>query len=144
MELIIMRGLPGSGKSTYVQGLTKSKIISCSADDFFNVEGEYKFNPALLGEAHKACFLKALEAMQARHSVVVVDNTNVTLWEVAPYLQLGLALKYSVTVHECKASLSTCLQEGVHGVPENSLTAMRDRWESIPSFWECDVKTKRR
>ena len=69
-KLIIMRGLPGSGKSKVVREIIAKAIndhqhsaIVCSADQFFtNPDGEYNFNPSMIAQAHMDCQVKALKA----------------------------------------------------------------------------------
>ena len=48
--LIILRGVPGCGKSTVAEVLSNNgKYPVCTADDFFMKDGEYKWNPKQLG-----------------------------------------------------------------------------------------------
>ena len=57
--VFVMRGLPGSGKSTIVKAISdlyqdRNPII-CSADNFFiSKSGDYSFNPSFLQDAHEA------------------------------------------------------------------------------------------
>lgn len=89
-SVIVMRGLPGSGKSTLIQRLIKLRpfeeikfpgkenISICSADDFFmHDELGYVFNAALLSKAHSACQVKFIEAMDRQVHTIFVDNTNI-------------------------------------------------------------------
>jgi adenylylsulfate kinase-like enzyme len=69
--MFVMRGLPGSGKSTlcnriattYTSDATGPTIV-CSGDDFFTdiTTGEYKFDAEMLSEAHEFARTKAIEA----------------------------------------------------------------------------------
>lgn len=89
-SVIVMRGLPGSGKSSLIQRLIslrpfkeikfpgKEDISICSADDFFmQVDGSYLFNHNLLSNAHSTCQIKFIEAMDRNVHTIFVDNCNV-------------------------------------------------------------------
>lgn len=96
--LFIMRGLPGSGKSTVVKAITdtfRSNAV-CSADDYFFRDGEYRFDAALLSKAHEACQNRAKDSCNGGVAAVVVDNTNVRRWEMKFYLQLAGQRDYVV------------------------------------------------
>ena len=95
-EVVILRGLPGCGKSYFVRELRRAgrEVMVVSADDYFQKNG-YQFDPDALGEAHKACFRRYLEAVTGRKrvaDVLVVDNTNIRLWEVSPYVAVANAM----------------------------------------------------
>ena len=56
--MAIMRGLPGSGKSTIASRIQEQlpQVQVCSADHhFIDEEGEYRFDLSKLGAAHAAC-----------------------------------------------------------------------------------------
>ena len=52
-KLYIVRGLPGSGKSTFAEALVGSDFLVCEADKYFMVDGEYKFDGSKLKDAHE-------------------------------------------------------------------------------------------
>ena len=68
--MLILRGLPGSGKSTLCKKIAKSfrteerETVVCSGDDFFTdpKTGKYKFDGSKLIEAHNSAKSKAIEA----------------------------------------------------------------------------------
>lgn len=75
-NLIILRGCAGSGKSTFADLIAEPKCV-CTADDYFMVDGVYKFDATKLGQAHKACqdkFLRVLD--NPAYENIVICNTN--------------------------------------------------------------------
>jgi hypothetical protein len=92
---------------------------------YFNIEGEYMFDPSKLKEAHEWCRNKA-EGWMKEGWNVVVSNTFTQFWEMQPYFDL--AEKYGYRVH-------TMIMENRHGgvnshsVPEDKLEQMKNRFE---------------
>ena len=125
-ELFLLRGLPGAGKTTLAKSIAGSKGYVKEADMFFvNREGEYKFKPSLLGEAHTWCQEEVDFLMKYEHKVVV-SNTFTQEWEMQPYYDL--AEKYGYRVY----SLIVENRHGgvnEHGVPEEKLVQMKNRFE---------------
>ena len=120
--LYIVRGLPGSGKSSLAKKLTE---VVYSADDFFtNKKGEYNFNAKLLGKAHEWCWGKVRDAMFIGVNAVAVANTFTQAWEAEKYYQIAEEYGYSVFVIECQNDFGN-----VHDVPKESIDAMKERWE---------------
>ena len=120
--LYIVRGLPGSGKSSLAKKVTESVY---SADDFFtNKKGEYNFNAKLLGKAHEWCWGKVRDAMFIGANAVAVANTFTQAWEAEKYYQIAEEYGYSVFVIECQNDFGN-----VHDVPQESIDAMKERWE---------------
>jgi predicted kinase len=121
-ELFLLRGLPGSGKSTLAKSLGGMHM---EADMFFIKDGEYKFDASKLREAHEWCQQTAESWMKAGLHVCV-SNTFTQEWEMQSYFEL--AKKYGYRVHSIVVENR---HNGVneHGVPEETLTKMRDRFE---------------
>lgn len=126
--LYIVRGIPGSGKSTFAKTLGGTHF---ETDEFFMVDGEYKFDPTKLKEAHRWCQDSVNTAMILNHTaglnnVIVVSNTFTQEWEMETYFQMADTYGYkvfSVIVENRHGGINT------HGVPEDKLQAMRDRFE---------------
>lgn len=126
-ELILLRGLPGSGKSTFANLLTNnSKASVCDADQYFEKDGEYNFDANFLKQAHEECRLKAEHGMKNSFTKVVVANTFTQLWEMQPYLDLAVQYGYKVTslIVENRHGNSS-----IHDVPEATVGNMRNRFE---------------
>lgn len=131
-DLILLRGIPGSGKTTlgevilYSPGSNNTNNV-LSADDFFVDEnGNYNFDSSKLKEAHNQCQLKCAERMKIQLSKIVVANTFTQDWEMRPYFEMAERYKYRVHTiivenrHDGK---------NIHGVPDDKLQVMKDRFE---------------
>ena len=87
--LVIVRGLPGRGKSTLAKHIEKEmkeagyRVIRAEADDYFTDEnGNYNYNASFIRNAHDYCNKKLASAMERGHcQVVIQSNTNVQPWE---------------------------------------------------------------
>jgi predicted kinase len=142
MNVILLRGLPGSGKSTFCKKTWPDALI-CSADDFFG--NPYKFDPALIGAAHAYCFrrfLHCLEDTQKRgldgHDVtIVVDNTAISAIEIAPYALAAAAFdaKFKVITLHCNPDIAAA--RNIHGVPVAGVVKMATAMvmEKLPPWW---------
>ena len=80
--LILVRGLPGSGKSTFAK-LLEGKHIE--TDMFFITNGEYKFDVSKLKEAHSWCQSMVGSWMSDSEELIVISNTFTQEWEMTPY-----------------------------------------------------------
>jgi predicted kinase len=125
MKIIIMRGIPGAGKSTWAKNNhPNSKVVS--ADDFFtNDEGEYIFDPSRIGEADGRCFLNAIHYLQmmstAREADIVVDNTNATEIEIAPYVLLAQAYGVEHEIVTLLVDPQVAYERSLHGASHDTV-----------------------
>lgn len=141
-EVIIMRGLPGSGKTTWVKNRFGFKPFSVySADHYFELpDGSYFFDPKKLSKAHGEClqrFVLALENPGAYGHPLVVDNTNLFALDMAPYVALAQAYEKKwciVTIYE---SILTAFNRNIHGIDEVTFRKKVDYFshERLPKFW---------
>ncbi len=133
-RVVIMRGLPGSGKSTKAETYGGTKV---SADDYFMQDGVYKFDPAKLAEAHAAAKSRFEEALRRGESPVVVDNTNVSEREYRDYVDLAAKYGYTIdfdVVGSGGVSPEELAKRNTHGVPESTIRRMMERWEGEPLY----------
>jgi predicted kinase len=131
-DLILLRGLPGSGKSSlgeiilHCPGSNSPDVLS--ADNFFmDDKGNYNFDATKIKQAHNDCQQKCAERMKLEISRIVVANTFTEKWEMDSYYEMAERYKYrvhSVIVenrHESK---------NIHNVPDEKLEQMKNRFET--------------
>lgn len=126
-ELFLLRGLPGSGKSTLAKSLDG---IHLEADQFFMVNGEYRFDATKLNDAHNTCLSQTRSYMYIYSSKdtarIIVSNTFTQEWEMKPYFDLaeknGYRV-YSLIVENRHGGINE------HNVPEEKLEQMKTRFK---------------
>lgn len=122
--LTIIRGLPGSGKTTMARKLSaETGAKHFEADDYFSSADGYKFVPSNVGDAHARCQKNAERALRNGDDVIVA-NTFSEQWEMGFYRKI--AAECGAT---CEIIVATGSYLNVHGVPDEVVERMRDRWE---------------
>jgi len=143
-KVAILRGLPGSGKDTFINSLAKEngiKVEVVSADDWFTRDGgDYivNFNPQELGNAHADCFRRYMEAFDNPNlDCVAVSNTNMKLFEMSPYILFANTKKVPVVIYNVNAGATAkeYAEFNNHGVPFENIVKMIDSYEETPLFW---------
>lgn len=128
-QIILFRGLPGSGKSSLASALC-DKVFS--ADMYFEDMAEngdliYNFDVTKIKDAHAWCQKHTGLAMELKSvNIIGVANTFTQEWEMAPYFELAKKWGYRI---------STIIVENrhggtnIHGVPEDKVELMKNRFE---------------
>jgi len=126
--LFILRGLPGSGKTTLAKSIG---AVHFEADMYFMVGKEYKFDVTKLKQAHAWCQDQVRTSMKNSDKTIgdlriAVSNTFTQEWEMEPYVEM--AKEYGFKVF-------TLIVENRHGgvnqheVPEDKIELMKNRFE---------------
>lgn len=118
-KLILVRGIIGSGKSTYAKSLN---IFHVEADMYFQRNGSYQWDRRELGEAHSWCKETVKYALDQGMDVVV-SNTFTTLREIQPYIDMG----YPIEIVKMSK-----VYGNIHNVPDQIADMMLMRWQDIP------------
>lgn len=122
--LFIIRGIPGSGKSTLGHLIAPGECYA--ADDYFDKFCGGEFRPHRLEAAHEWCKQVVEDALEEGAPKVAVANTSTRLWEMKDYMNMAALYGYTVfsiiveNHHNC---------ESVHQVPKETVEKMRERFE---------------
>lgn len=125
--LIIVRGIPGSGKSTFAEKIVKAIPDSAhfESDTFFMRGGKYVWKPELAFVAHRICEKKTAKSLDQR-KVTVVSNTFTRQSEIKSYFEMAAEKNAKVIVFRMENSFPN-----VHGVPDETLEKMKARFFDI-------------
>jgi predicted kinase len=154
---LVMRGAPGSGKSTLVEAIkahAKTLKIAAndgaaqipwvgvsSADAFRMVNGQYVFKPEENGLMHGKClkdFIRLCTAHLPQFDIVVCDNTNIAVDEIAPYVAISAAYGYQPLIVNVQCDPRVAADRNLHGVPVANVYGMAHRalQAQLPKRWD--------
>ena len=128
--LIILRGLPGSGKTNLAALLSESgKYPVFSIDDYFtDADGHYTFRFEDNHKAYAFCESRTQDAMLHGIEKIFVDNVFSLEWEMEPYFKLASEYAYLVhvvTVENRHHSVNS------HGVSDEQIKRMADKYQVV-------------
>lgn len=139
--LILMRGVSGSGKSYLARKIIDITIGSddaiykrhiFSTDDYFIIEGRYCYDRFRLSEAHEWNKYRVQIALRDGVSPVIVDNTNLEIWEPQPYVQAGVLNGYYIELVEPRTPWATDIaglaKRNTHNVPHDKIKLMLQKF----------------
>ena len=124
--LYLIRGVPGSGKTTLGKQLIKGTDgVIFSADDYFtSSDGFYQFDPSRLYEAHRCCQLDCECAMITGLTPVVVANVFHKRLYMEPYIEYAKEHGYHVVEICVKSDF-----KNIHGCPEDKVKLFKETFE---------------
>uniref|UniRef100_A0A183SRU5 2',3'-cyclic-nucleotide 3'-phosphodiesterase n=1 Tax=Schistocephalus solidus TaxID=70667 RepID=A0A183SRU5_SCHSO len=156
--MIVLRGPPGSGKSYLATCIktrypnaevgprlnwwfllsTAFKALICSADQYWYRESgglEYRYDPLQLDDAHSFCNQNARDCATRGVSPLVIDNTNIRLWECRYYLDLARKFDYNVILVTPKTpwrfDVNALTSRNQHNVPLSIIESKVRQFEPI-------------
>ena len=121
-NLYLIRGIPGSGKTTLAEVICKDVV---SADDYFMQNGVYNYDGSKIKLAHEWCLNQTKSFMDSGKEVAVA-NTFTREWEMKAYYDLAKEMDYTVfsIIVENRHN-----GKNVHDVPEEHIEKMKNRFE---------------
>ncbi len=147
-NVIIMRGISGAGKDHWI---TKNiRTYHKISADLYQVDanGSYDYKKERASECHNKCvreFLNALMDHKDDDRVIdfniVISNTNITAWEIAPYYRCAEAAGFPVKIVEIKCDPHVAAGRTQHGVPAVTIGVMHNAlmMERIPPWWNREI-----
>jgi tRNA uridine 5-carbamoylmethylation protein Kti12 len=140
MNLYIMRGLPGSGKSTMARHILAQSLSEgaegyiFSTDDYFlSLDGKYIFDPIKLAAAHAWNQDRAVKAMTKHVDTIIIDNTNILKDHYALYVTEAKARGYRINIVTVGSFdpdfIEQCFLRNTHGVPLHTIQRMAKNFE---------------
>jgi len=151
--VIINKGIPTSGKSTFAKEITKTlnenglSSIICSTDDLFMIDDKYKFDITKLRENHLKNQEKFLEALSNDIDLIIVDNTNLEPWEAKPYYMFAKKFDYKVILIDFEPrDLSEIISFQTNpnynkNIPQSVLQDMLKRYETYKSLLQKEFSS---
>uniref|UniRef100_A0AAV2KD11 YLP motif-containing protein 1 n=1 Tax=Knipowitschia caucasica TaxID=637954 RepID=A0AAV2KD11_KNICA len=166
--VIIMRGLPGSGKS-HVAKLIRDKEVHCGGapprvivlDDYFMTEVEkvekdpdtgkrvkrrvleYEYEPEM-EETYRSSMLKTFKKTldDGFFPFIILDTVNDRVRHFDQFWSAAKTKGFEVYLAEITADVQTCAKRNVHGRKLKDITKMANTWEPSPTHMVClDVRS---
>jgi predicted kinase len=126
-DLIIIRGLPGSGKSTRAKEILLS-MDACKHfenDMFHIVDGNYHFKIENILDAQRWCQGSTAFWLNRGHSVIV-SNTFIKIIDMEAYFDMAKSYGARLKIIEMKSNYGS-----IHNVPDKALKTMEKGWEEL-------------
>lgn len=115
--LMLMCGLPGSGKSTYIDKnlLYPGTQVVCA--DAVRLALGQKFNPAIEPVVRVMCHTFTRAFMEKGYDIVV-DETNTTTFSLSPYIKMAKDYGYHTSLYHIITDKEICLARRVKSDPD--------------------------
>lgn len=131
-----------------------TSTVIYSTDEFFMRAGVYTFDASKLSAAHAWCLRLFIDSCRSEYEAAqflypgeepyiwpklyIIDNTNTSVVELAPYVAIAQAYGLDVEIHELVVDVEAAHARSLHGVPLEAMQKMHDRMQSeaLPPWWK--------
>lgn len=130
-SIFLLRGLPGSGKSTAATALSENGLYPVFAvDDYFTdpENGAYQFAYDKNHLAYKNCLINTEAAMEGSLEKIFIANTFTLEWEMEPYFELASKYHYRIFVMTIENRHGS---ENIHAIPKEQLVKMAEKYSVV-------------
>lgn len=137
MEIIILTGLPGVGKSTWANAYPCSgvKVVLCP-DDYLLVDGVYTWSRETNTKAHHQCMKEFTKQVWfGNFDLLILDSTNTRTEYITPYMEIGQAFGYDVRVVLIKHDPVESWKRNIHNIDERRHIGMEKNLSFMLKHW---------
>jgi predicted kinase len=130
-SLILLRGLPGSGKTTLAKELSENGTYPVfSVDDYFTDKESRRYNFEFDKNhlAYKFCENNVSKSMKQGINKVFVDNTFTIEWELEPYFKLASQFDYRIFVLTVE---NRHKGKNIHNISYDQLKKMAEKYKVV-------------
>lgn len=128
IKLFIIRGIPGSGKSTTALRMLNENIVDIHVETdmyFTDEDGNYHYDYKKIRSAHLWCMSKTLDAL-SNNKRVAVSNTFVTKKEALAYINICKLNNIKYQILNCNGNY-----KNIHGVSDEKVAQMKERFQTL-------------
>ncbi|MEP7264561.1 MAG: AAA family ATPase [Bacteroidota bacterium] len=128
--LILLRGLPGSGKSSVADLLSENgRYPVLSVDDYFTDEQRnYSFRFDENHLAYKHCEERTQNYMLNKQEKIFLDNAFTLEWEMEPYFRMAAENSYFIFVLTVE---NRGHNKNIHGITDDQLQKMAEKYKVV-------------
>ncbi|KAK6305757.1 hypothetical protein J4Q44_G00245370 [Coregonus suidteri] len=138
-RMIILRGLPGSGKTKRASNILEEYRSgeAFSTDDYFKENGEIVgIQENLLHPAHIWNRSRVLQAIRRKVHPIVIDNTNLGKWEMWPYVRMAFRRGYWIEFEDLPVIPLEILFSHCKGkIHKDKLEEMKEGYKPVNKIW---------
>ena len=97
MHLIVLRGLPGSGKTTLANKISEKcdDVIIISNDKLRSKNGNYKYNRHKNNSIYHHNYKLLIDSMLKKIRFIIIDNCNININLLNNYYNLSIKYNYN-------------------------------------------------